>query len=124
MIVHAAKTTESVKIPFRLWTLVGPMNRVLDGGPDPQWEGQFCGKGQPIIKHLDYCPCTMAMWPFVKLLRPLLVLLEIVSFVIEKVHSGGLSVLNVKMILAGCTLCNVLCSNAIYVLYIVSVWHC
>jgi len=34
-IVSAAKMAESIEMPFRLWTRVGPRNNVLDGGPDP-----------------------------------------------------------------------------------------
>jgi len=29
---------EPIEIPFALWTLVGPGNHVLDGGPDPLCE--------------------------------------------------------------------------------------
>jgi len=33
--MSCAKTAEPIKMPFGVWTLVGPMNHVLDGDPDP-----------------------------------------------------------------------------------------
>jgi len=46
-IVSPAKTAEPVKMPFGLWTRVGPKNyHVLDGSPDlPMVRGNFEGKG-------------------------------------------------------------------------------
>jgi len=41
MIVSPGKTAEPIKIPFGLWTRVGPRNLVLDGSPDPHAKGQF-----------------------------------------------------------------------------------
>jgi len=38
-ILSPAKTAELIEIPFGLWTLVGPGNHVLDGGPDLLCEG-------------------------------------------------------------------------------------
>jgi len=32
------KTAEPIEMPFRLTTLVGPRNYVLDGSPQPPWE--------------------------------------------------------------------------------------
>ena len=33
---------------------MGPRNHVLDGGPDPPWEGAiFRGKGRSIVKYRD-----------------------------------------------------------------------
>jgi len=33
---------------------VGPGNHVLDGGPDPPWEGAILrGKGCPIVKYMN-----------------------------------------------------------------------
>jgi len=44
-----AKPTE---MPFGLWAWVGSWNHVLDGGPDPPWEGAILrGKRQSIVKH-------------------------------------------------------------------------
>ena len=40
-LVSPAKTAEPIEIPFGLRTRMGPRNRVLDGSPDPPWEGQF-----------------------------------------------------------------------------------
>jgi len=37
-IMRHAKTAEPINMPFGLWTR-GPRNHVLDGGPDPPWEG-------------------------------------------------------------------------------------
>jgi len=34
-ILSPAKTTESIEMPFEMWTRLGPRNYVLDGGPDP-----------------------------------------------------------------------------------------
>jgi len=34
-------------------TLVGPGNHVLNGGPDPPWEGAFFGGEHPIVKYRD-----------------------------------------------------------------------
>jgi len=40
--------------PVGLRTRVGPGNHVLDGGSDPQWEGQFWRwKGRPIVKYRE-----------------------------------------------------------------------
>jgi len=38
-LVSPAKTAEPIDIPFGLRTRVGPGNHVLDGVPDPPWEG-------------------------------------------------------------------------------------
>jgi len=40
---------EPIKMPFMLRTRVGQRNHVLDGGPDPPWEGAiFRGRGIPL----------------------------------------------------------------------------
>ena len=53
-LVSPAKTAEPIKMPFELRTWVDPVNHVLDGGPDPPWEGTILrGKGHPIVKHRD-----------------------------------------------------------------------
>jgi len=52
-----AKTAESIKVLFGLWTQECPMNHVLGGGPDPPSELAILGKnGQPIVKHRDSLP--------------------------------------------------------------------
>jgi len=44
-LVSPAKTAAPIELPFGLRTWVGPGNHVLDGGPDPPWEGaMFRGK--------------------------------------------------------------------------------
>jgi len=44
-LVSLAKTAAPIEMPFGLRTWVGPGNHVLDGGPDPLWEGaNFWGK--------------------------------------------------------------------------------
>ena len=44
-----AKTAEPIEMLFGLRTLVGPGNHVLDGGPNPPWEGAiFGGKGRSL----------------------------------------------------------------------------
>jgi len=45
-LVSPAKTAAPIEISFMLRSLVGPGNHVLDGRPDPPWEGAiFRGKG-------------------------------------------------------------------------------
>ena len=44
-VVVYAKTAETTEIPFWLRTLVGQGNHVLDGGPDPLWEGAILRGG-------------------------------------------------------------------------------
>jgi len=39
ILVSPAKTAAPIELPFRLRTWLGPGNHVLDGGPDPPWEG-------------------------------------------------------------------------------------
>jgi len=61
-IVSPAKTAEPIEIPFGLWTRVRPRNHILDGGPDPAWEGSILrGKERPIAKYREYYPCAAAM---------------------------------------------------------------
>jgi len=38
-LVSPAKTAAPIELSFGLRTWVGPGNHVLDGGPDPPWEG-------------------------------------------------------------------------------------
>jgi len=54
-VLSPAKTAEPIKMPFELRSQVGPVHHVLDGGPDPRWEGALClrGKGSPIVKYKD-----------------------------------------------------------------------
>jgi len=47
-VVNCAKTAETIQMPFGLWAWMGPRNHVLDGGPDPPWEGAILGKGGPL----------------------------------------------------------------------------
>ena len=45
-LVSPAETSEPNEMPFGLRTQVGPGNHLLDGGPDPPWEGAIMrGKG-------------------------------------------------------------------------------
>jgi len=44
---------EPIEMPFGLRTWVGPRNHVLDGGPHPPENGQFWGRGRPIVKYGD-----------------------------------------------------------------------
>jgi len=45
-IVSRAETAELIKMPFGLWTWVGPGNHVSNGGPDlPMGRGNFEGGG-------------------------------------------------------------------------------
>ena len=68
VIVRRAKTAESIKMPFWVWTQVVPSNRVLDGVQISMGRGHFGGKGRPIVKNRDCCLCAAAMRLFVKLL--------------------------------------------------------
>ena len=46
--VICAKTAEPIEMPFGFWARIGPRDHVLDGGPDPPWEGAILGgKGRP-----------------------------------------------------------------------------
>ena len=45
-LVSSAKTAAPIEMLFMLRTRVGPRNDVLNGGPDPPWEGAILrGKG-------------------------------------------------------------------------------
>jgi len=68
-IVSPAKTAEPFEMIFELWTLVGPSDNVLNGGPDPARERAILsGNEQPIVKYREYRPCAAVMRPFVKLI--------------------------------------------------------
>jgi len=52
--VSPAKTAAPIEMSYGLRTRVGPGNQVLDGGPDPPWEGAVLrGKVPPIVKYRD-----------------------------------------------------------------------
>jgi len=38
-VVSPAKMAELIEMPFALRTRVDPVNHVIDGDPDPPWEG-------------------------------------------------------------------------------------
>jgi len=57
---------EPIKIPFGVWTQVGPRNHVLDGVQIPMVRGNFEAEGDPVYK--EYHECSAAMRPFVKFL--------------------------------------------------------
>jgi len=53
-LLSPAKTAEPIEMPFGLKTWVGQGNHVLDGGPDPPWEGAIMrGKGASHCKYRD-----------------------------------------------------------------------
>jgi len=53
-LVSPAEMAAPIEMLFGLRTQVGPGNHVLDGGPDPPWEGPILrGKGHPIVKYSD-----------------------------------------------------------------------
>jgi len=59
-LVSPAKTAAQIEMLFGLRTRVGPGNHVLDGRPDPPWEGAiFTGKGRPIVKYRDTLRSTV-----------------------------------------------------------------
>ena len=43
-LVSPSKTAEPIEMPFGLLARMGPRNHVLDGVPDPPWEGAILGK--------------------------------------------------------------------------------
>jgi len=47
---------EPIKAPFGLWARMSPRHHVLDGGPDPPWEGAILAIGGPIVKYRDFLP--------------------------------------------------------------------
>jgi len=53
--VRRAKTAEPIEMPFALWTLVGPRNHILDGGPYPLSEGAILKgeRGGPLCTDQD-----------------------------------------------------------------------
>jgi len=52
-LVSPAKTSEAIEMQFGLRTRVGSRNHVLDGGPQPAWEGAILRGGPPDVKYLD-----------------------------------------------------------------------
>jgi len=100
-LVSPAKTAGPIEMPFGLRIRVCPRNHVLDGGPDPPMErGNFEGKGHagrpvtprgckwahpPLALWWHYRPrgtsefviTRGAMRPFVKLLWPLVIIIQI-----------------------------------------------
>jgi len=53
-----AKTVELIQMPFGMWTLVGPRNYVLDGGPDTPREGALLRE-----MALGVSACYRALFP-------------------------------------------------------------
>jgi len=56
--ISCEKMAEPIKMPFRLWTRVGPRNRLLGEDPDPSGDGAFGGRlpaMQPFVKILSAC---------------------------------------------------------------------
>ena len=55
--VNPAETAAPIVMLFGLRTWVSPRKHVLDGGPDPPWEGTSFfwggGNGSPILKYRD-----------------------------------------------------------------------
>jgi len=50
-LVSPAKTAAPIELPFGLTTWVDPGNHVLDGGPDPPWEGAIFFLGGEWASH-------------------------------------------------------------------------
>jgi len=44
-LVSTPKMAEPIKMPFGLWTLVGPRNHILNGVQIPRGKWQFLGEG-------------------------------------------------------------------------------
>jgi len=54
-----------MKMLFRLWALMGRSNHVLDGDPDPPWEGEILrgGRSGSFVKYSDtYCDLCKNGW--------------------------------------------------------------
>jgi len=49
MTMSPAKTAEPIEMPFATWTLVGPGNLVLNGGPDPPCKGTIILRGKGAV---------------------------------------------------------------------------
>jgi len=47
-VVSPAKVAEPIEMLFMLRTQVCPWNHVLDGGPDPPWEGAIMTGGRAV----------------------------------------------------------------------------
>jgi len=47
-LVIYTKTAKTIEMPFGLRTRVGPRNHVLDGGPDPPWQGAILRENSPL----------------------------------------------------------------------------
>jgi len=57
--VNPTKTDEQIKMPFGLWTRMGPRNHVLGGGPDPP-AGEWAIRGfVPPLKCTRLCKQQM-----------------------------------------------------------------
>jgi len=56
MTVSPAKVAELIKIPFGVWTWVGPRNPVLDGGSYPLTGKGTCGAKVADPRHTQTCP--------------------------------------------------------------------
>jgi len=57
MIVSPAKMAEPIKIPFGLWTRMGPRKHALDGSPDPPIGRKILrGKQRLTVKYRDAVP--------------------------------------------------------------------
>ena len=41
---------------------MGPRNHVLDGGPNPPWEGAILAEGAAIVKYIDLLPWAVQKW--------------------------------------------------------------
>jgi len=54
--VSPAKTAQPIEMPFGLRARVGSRNHVLDGGPDPPWEGAIFGERGAFVKYTDCLP--------------------------------------------------------------------
>ena len=53
-----------IKMPFALWSQVGPRIHVLDGIQIPMGRDNFeRGRDAPIVKYRDYRLCVAAMQP-------------------------------------------------------------
>ena len=55
-IVSPAKTAEPIAMLFGFGPWVVPRNHVLNGSPDPRYEGPVLrGKGRPVVKYVTFC---------------------------------------------------------------------
>jgi len=52
--VVCGKTVEQIEMPYGLWALMDPRNRVFHGVPDSPWEWAILGERVSIVKYRQF----------------------------------------------------------------------